>query len=327
MGAGASSKAKKAEKIPVRNSSIFSLRHMQSKFLKRTSSSIYTIRIPPGAPPLGAFSAFVNGELIEVEVPEEACEGDFVEVDLKNQVAVKEDEATKVDEETREAAKLFLKYDTKNLNCIDKHDLKSLLQNEFKLDINSKEIDLETKLAGTTDQHSLTFEEFLFWHKQVKLRVKYYQHERKTKLFQRSTSMKNVVAALAPAQEESTEEINHLHSENKALQAMYEKQRGVLHSELQKLKRESSKIVERKKTIRKGSVMWKNIDTFQQRMKSKERMLQVEKEENERIISTIKEEFVFLTQERESKAEEQRRRLKKKLEAKKKMQQNAREDQ
>ena len=118
---------------------------------------------------------------MSIQVPHDTYPGDTIQIGVsRNKDSTKQEkEPQQHSEVTREAARLFLKYDVDKENSISVSELRAMLQNEFQIDDES--IRIESELSGVRDDDPLTFDEFCSWYYALIVRLHVYKHMQKMK--------------------------------------------------------------------------------------------------------------------------------------------------
>lgn len=129
----------------------------------------------------GCFSAICDGHVVSIQVPHDTYPGDTIQIGVSRNMSSSGNEGgNKEDSEvTREAAKLFLRYDVDKENSISVSELRAMLQNEFQIDDES--IRIESELSGVRADDPLTFDEFCSWYYALMVRLHVYKHMQKMK--------------------------------------------------------------------------------------------------------------------------------------------------
>lgn len=115
----------------------------------------------------------MNDQVLEVQVPPGVFPGDYIDIEIPQEHSSRRptNEGCNV---TRKAARLFLRYDLDNKNSISVCELRAILINEFS--ISEENMAIESELAGVSDHHELSFDEFRAWYYALTVRLDVYEH-------------------------------------------------------------------------------------------------------------------------------------------------------
>jgi len=223
--------------------------------------NVFQIKVPPGVPPGGSFSAICKDHYVRVEVPEDAVPGDIIEIDLSEVFDDMPDEKDVPPTDTlRKAATLFMKYDQDKNFYITGEQLQYILDNEMGIPQDAGHIKQDAMLKNVA---SVSFDEFRHWFEHITMKIEIHMLEHRR--LDMSTIQENVGV-------EETR-LADLRAEQERLREACEHQKEEFRKEIESLKKEKERLT----SLEDGN----SKEEFSARNDAKLRIMEKHHKENE----------------------------------------------